>query len=396
MGLNRYHRKCIRVPVRILRSTQVENSNWVTLNFSKNRLQEIPKYQFVRIFVRHVDLSHNRIVHIHEKAFAMSDYVETLRLNDNKLKSLSDHAFSLLPKLQYLDLSGNPLEAVDFDAILPLTNNLKILRISRIPAQSSFFNELKLSSSSGVQELEMKENGFTSLQTTVLKQLPHLKIVDLSGNAIESISDDTFEHNPNLTSIYLANNSLKSVPQFVSKSVKLLDLSGNKINAVEMFAFAEVPSLQKVLLQGNNISSVDHDAFCGSNLSVVNLTYNKLKFFPSCALNTTSSDHPLLLLEYNPIVCNCSVSLLDQSPSWSVVVTVCKDEMANTTMKVQDYLANFKCEHQECPKHCDEQRRKPKSILKASWKVSPVHGSENAAGTLHLSQLVITIMAIFV
>ena len=60
-----------------------------------------------------LDLSFNRIRHVHRSAFVGLGRVDEIRLNDNALLGIPTHTLALTPDVQVWDLSGNEVEVLE-------------------------------------------------------------------------------------------------------------------------------------------------------------------------------------------------------------------------------------------------------------------------------------------
>ncbi|ELT92887.1 hypothetical protein CAPTEDRAFT_204934 [Capitella teleta] len=81
----------------------------------------------------------------------------------------------------------------------------------------------------------------------------------------------------------LKNLSLLEIPQNISSDTKQLILVSNNISIVRNDALGYLPFLARLELGRNRISAIEDHAFRGTNLKMLQVQYNKLKWFPNLA-----------------------------------------------------------------------------------------------------------------
>ena len=188
------------------------------LNLRGNRLQQLtaPNWTPLATSLLALDLSANRLAQLDGGDGGLGSLSELRRLDlsNNTLHHIHYAAFDGLgARLAELDLSGNRLEYVPADALSPLSGSLRRLDLSANYVTSigtAAFGDLvrlealRLSNMATLQTVDRDAlaslNG--SLQTLVMANnrrwrsgdagrivagLPHLRHVDLSGNALETI-----------------------------------------------------------------------------------------------------------------------------------------------------------------------------------------------------------------
>ncbi|XVE65366.1 hypothetical protein DITRI_Ditri07aG0175000 [Diplodiscus trichospermus] len=123
--------------------------------------------------------------------------------NCTKLRTSPD--FKILPQLEELDLRGtSSLKDIKAESLNHLTDQLRILRLSKV--------------------------AFGGIQSSLLEKLKKLEVLDLSGEAVESLP--SLDGLSNLRQLLLRGcSSLKALPSLKSLShLEVLDLSGTKVS----------------------------------------------------------------------------------------------------------------------------------------------------------------------
>ncbi|XP_030746529.1 carboxypeptidase N subunit 2-like [Sitophilus oryzae] len=98
----------------------------------------------------------------------------------------------------------------------------------------------------------------------MIRLLPSVETIDLSGNQLRRIPFKTDLWVPKLSKLMLADNSLfipKKRPLMRSMSVKMLMLSRNGISRLYPMTFSKLPSLQVLYLDGNKLKMIQPEVF---------------------------------------------------------------------------------------------------------------------------------------
>ncbi|MBU0631389.1 GNAT family N-acetyltransferase [bacterium] len=190
-----------------------------------------------------------------------------------------------------IDLSGRKIEELPQDFGL-LTNlialNLSNNRLTTLP--DSMQNLSKLSN------LDIRRNSFTVLppvikhmelrsinassnnlrDVSVLRECPHVRVLDLSGNVLKNIDNSINEENE-LRALSLASNLIHDLKNVFSslKNVQRLNISDNVIKELPS-TVKELLSLEEIDASQNQIEKID-DAFFELDVENVDLSSNQLK-----------------------------------------------------------------------------------------------------------------------
>lgn len=221
--------KLIEVAFDALRDTK----NLQVFLASRNQLQEIPVDLFSYLKnLRMVDLSRNKIRFLPEFLFK-EEGLEHLDLSHNHLgrMPLGSLSASAASTVTFLDLSHNSIAIVDEDLlskfkdlrILDLSNN-KLVELE--PSQFGTLTKLRSLDLSNNQQLIGESNHvFLGLQHS----LQHLKLDNVSLDGVPELLL------PNLLTLSLGYNSLRSLPPEMATNVSLLrelELRGNDFSLV--------------------------------------------------------------------------------------------------------------------------------------------------------------------
>lgn len=209
-----------------------------------------------------------------------------------------------------------------------------------VDISSSFFRVLLQSllekKEQNRKHLDLGNNPIFKITLSPLVHLHALEILNLSNNAIHSISLDLSKpvsskvkrHRsiwrngfPFLKVLILQRNKLSGIPKelWKLKSLKSLDLSFNEISQIALFDFHNCRQLENIYLNNNKIFRIHSGAFESlKKLQVVDLSYNALVTILPMMLIALKLPHLEIGLAGNPWQCDCNVILLQNvlSESW--------------------------------------------------------------------------------
>lgn len=178
--------------------------------------------------------------------------------------------------------------------------------------------------------------------THVPPNLPHnIKVLDLSDNIVNILSDNSFVKYEYLEILYMRNNSLRVIKSkaFARMSILLyldlsfnnldnipstifndlsalltLSLQGNRITVIEKHTFQNVSYLTNLFLAGNHIEHIDPEAFKGLyRLQRLELQNNALTKLDAQTVQYFSINLKEIKLYNNRWYCDCSLRWL---PKW--------------------------------------------------------------------------------
>ena len=150
-----------------------------------------------------------------------------------------------------------------------------------------------------------------------------LKYIDLSNNAMESVSSRMFRYLPYLESVTLSNNSLYRMEAYDvtflslfkhNEALKMVDLSNNKLLYLPSNTFAENTYIQELRMAGNDFQQLALNISHIVNLRHIDVRSNRMKYLdkPSQRLLETlfqnqhdKNDSFEILLAGNPFSCEC-------------------------------------------------------------------------------------------
>ncbi|KAF7269746.1 hypothetical protein GWI33_017264 [Rhynchophorus ferrugineus] len=252
--------------------------------------------------ISELDLSQNSIRTLGESLEKL-EKLRFLDLSFNELTKVNNLHFATLSRLEKLVLKHNQLQ--HFQAsIFENKTQLRVVDVS--------YNDLNEITVFNVPRLQYLNVGYNSLVTVILRNLPNLREVHLNDNNFAEISPDDFESLPNLFTINLSGNKLFIIDRLFRNipTVRYLDLSRNAISNLSGNTFNNLTDLRTLDLANNALTSLNGDPFLSLEyLEVLNLSSNALEslsYFslePLQSLRTLDvSSNKLKFIEYDVIL----------------------------------------------------------------------------------------------
>ncbi|XP_040913367.1 toll-like receptor 7 [Toxotes jaculatrix] len=295
-----------------------------TLDVSRNNIFFLHSRFLNLSELRCLNLSGNAMSQsLNGSEFTYLTNLQYLDFSFNRLDLLYSTAFQELKSLVVLDISNNNhyFESEGLTHMLNFTRNLKNLKIllmNHNKISTSTNTELE---SESIERLEFRDNRLDMLwrdgdtrYVNYFKKLLNLTVLDISNNNLNFIPDQVFTSLPDkLSELYIKNNKLKSFVwenlQFLH-SLRVLDLSGNSLETVPHMLSNCTKSLKKLILHKNQILKIAQDFLKGAySLKYLDLSFNHIQHiekssFPDDVVNKMD----MLLLHKNRFLCTCNAT----------------------------------------------------------------------------------------
>lgn len=238
------------------------------------------------------------------------DKLETVDLADNNIWGLPTGSLCHTPILRTLNLSRNNIVEVSEIGLTEGQNprdgcqllHLKTLDLSYNKISSFLPQDLSLAP--GLQSLNLRGNRLSVLSDQSLTGLWSLSVLDLSDNHLAALPPTIFHQSNNLQKLFLQNNSLSLLsPDLLSglDNLLLLNLSRNDISShlLSESIFSGLTKLVALDMSHNSLTKLHADLLKEQqSLQILNLQYNLLaNIAPNC-LSSLLNLH-ILLLSHN-------------------------------------------------------------------------------------------------
>ena len=247
------------------------------VGLSKFKLDPDTRYNTCRQFSR-LDLDGYNITVIPEKYFYDHSQLEVLNLADNQIQELRPIIFKTLTNLKTLDLHHNKLKKLDVNLLSPLVN-LRRLKLDgnknlTFSDQNPFKNNLKL------QELNMADCGFDSLDKNIFSSLTELKTLGLYRNNLSELPVELIKNNIQLEQLTIGRNKLTFLDDEVFRplpKLKMLKLYKNEIKELPANIFKNNKELVELRINSNQLKRLPAGIFDNNTkLEYLSISFNSI------------------------------------------------------------------------------------------------------------------------
>lgn len=207
--------------------------------------------------------------------------VQMLDLSRNQVQNLTEETLAYRTGFRRLDLHANRIRFIQ-PGLFKDMPDLKVLDLSRNHLNVFALSKIQVGPLTAVESLDLSGNGlYTGMSDYFLGDSPSLENLSLSSNSITRISRDTFSGLSALTKISLHNNVILEIEDGAFDSLDRLaelDLSKNSISCITDFDLCSL----KVLDLSRNSMELFQSAGSAQvyKLARLDLSENKLSYFP--------------------------------------------------------------------------------------------------------------------
>uniref|UniRef100_A0A4W2DXY4 protein-serine/threonine phosphatase n=1 Tax=Bos indicus x Bos taurus TaxID=30522 RepID=A0A4W2DXY4_BOBOX len=248
-------RNCLEnVPEWVCESRKLE-----VLDIGHNQICELPARLFCNSSLRKLLAGHNRMARLPESLERTS--VEVLDVQHNQLLELPPSLLMKADSLRFLNASANKLETLPPATLSEETNSI-------------------------LQELYLTNNNLTDKCVSLLTGHPHLKVLHMAYNRLQSFPASKMAKLEELEEIDLSGNKLKAVPTTIMNCRRMHTVTAHS-NCIEVFPeVMQLPEIKCVDLSCNELSEVTLPENLPPKLQELDLTGN-----PRLALDHRTLDN---------------------------------------------------------------------------------------------------------
>ncbi|XP_040078646.2 relaxin receptor 1 [Ixodes scapularis] len=226
-------------------------ANATALDLSGNTFLELEMMTFPLMpDMKVLLLSYSQVAYIGEDAFKNLPKLRDLFLVANNIRNLSAGTFRSSSDLERMILSHNPISDMSPDAFEGLqqlkTLDLRNCAIKRLhPDLFKHFKELT--------ELMLDNNQIEAIEPNQFHQLEKLHMLSLTGNRLTRITTNGLS---GLTSLHILNLAFNRISVLVTpftelKSLRILNLEGNNLDVIPNETFWPLGNMQSLNLRKN-------------------------------------------------------------------------------------------------------------------------------------------------
>lgn len=350
--------------------TDALKKNVKVLNLANNGLTFIPADVISNLEVlQSLDISGNPIP---ESQFAedvfrsVGDTLEVLTIGHPTLSTWPEH-LKHLQMLKKLNVSEGSFYILPERAFYGFEGSLRQLVIQKtnlisIPfaiGRLTFLDTLHFDHNKKVGDIGLRVPAISgllpylsnvSLQDDNAHTLPEslvyfekLKNLDVSGNDLEFVSDQSAKNIKSVTSLSMRNSNISRIPGSLHtmSSLQFLDLSGNSIHSLERDDLSGLQDLEVLFLNDNPILYLNKEVFAYLfNLRAIYLGNTNLTTIP-CAIGGIKQDRALIDFTGNKIECNCDIKWIDHWIHDDDMDLTFRGECSTIETSIQDYITNY-------------------------------------------------------
>ncbi|XP_042521949.1 toll-like receptor 9 isoform X1 [Dipodomys spectabilis] len=297
-----------------------------TLDLSRNYLVTIQAEMFTHLsYLQCLSLSHNSIAQtVNGSQFTPLVNLRVLDLSHNKLDLYYSQSFKELPRLEALDLSFNNQafgmqgigHNLSFVAFLP---HLRILSLAYNDINSRVSPQLR---STSLHTLDFRGNVVSrmwaegDLYLRFFQGLKVLQQLDLSKNQLHTLLPRTLDHLPKSLKVLRLRDNFLAFFNWTGldclPNLEVLDLAGNKLKALSNDTHLNSSRLQVLDLSNNLITSVAPGFFVlAVQLQKLNLSHNYLKTVEASWFGSLAKNLQTLDVRTNPLHCACGACFVE-------------------------------------------------------------------------------------
>ena len=157
--------------------------------------------------------------------------------------------------------------------------------------------------SSNIKDLNLFTNSIYQIPDAI-KMIHSLNTVDLGGNSIQRLEENTLASLPNLIGLKLDHNKISSIDKNAFarlENLQILNLGGNRISEIERGSFNQNRKLQAIRLDANQITNIVGIFSDLPSLKWLNISDNKIQKFdyhlmPRSDLNENARNQEICVL----------------------------------------------------------------------------------------------------
>lgn len=282
-------------------SVEALPSTLKVLSLSSNNFSRIPIEVLINCTeLSYLNMGYNSLVHIEANSFVgWGSELQTLLLRNNKISDLTFGAFNGLDSIKEISLSFNDIHNVHPMVFENVSRSLKILELS-FSIYSEDYPQEAISYLTELMWLGLDNNNLKLIPDDSLSTLFELTYINLSFNRLTLIPVQLFmaDVHRNLLEIDLSYNAIEKISAQTFSGLELLqliNLSSNKIKCMEKLSFYNLPYLTYIDLTHNQLRNLSESVFeFLPNLLSIDLMFNNLFTFSlKCFKQVSNASTPL-------------------------------------------------------------------------------------------------------
>ncbi|XP_012581249.1 PREDICTED: PH domain leucine-rich repeat-containing protein phosphatase 1 [Condylura cristata] len=240
------------------------------VDVSRNRLENVPEWVCESRKLEVLDIAHNQICELPARLLCNSS-LRKLLAGHNQLARLPERLDRT--SVEVLDVQHNQLLELP-PSLLMKADSLRFLNASANKLEALPPATLSEETSSILQELYLTNNNLTDKCVPLLTGHPHLKVLHVAYNRLQSFPASKMAKLEELEEIDVSGNKLKAVPTTITSCRRLHTVIAHS-NCIEVFPeVMQLPEIKCVDLSCNELSEVTLPENLPPKLQELDLTGN--------------------------------------------------------------------------------------------------------------------------
>ncbi|XP_013012530.2 PH domain leucine-rich repeat-containing protein phosphatase 1 [Cavia porcellus] len=240
------------------------------MDVSRNRLENVPEWVFESRKLEVLDIGHNQICDLPARLFCNSS-LRKLLAGHNQLARLPERLERT--SVEVLDVQHNQLVELPPNLLLK-ADSLRFLNASANKLENLPPATLSEETNSILQELYLTNNNLTDKCVPLLTGHPHLKILHMAYNRLQSFPASKMAKLEELEEIDISGNKLKAIPTTILNCRRMHTVIAHS-NCIEVFPeVMQLPEIKCVDLSCNELSEVTLPENLPPKLQELDLTGN--------------------------------------------------------------------------------------------------------------------------
>ncbi|XP_053509120.1 osteomodulin [Ictalurus furcatus] len=199
-------------------------------------------------------------------------HIHHLYLQFNNIEAITAEPFTNATSLREINLSHNNLRKVGKDAFN------KLQHLTRLHLEHNNLEEVPPSLPKTLQILHLGFNKISKIPSNTIRDLINITMLDLCSNRLtdEGIKGKVLSGFKSLIQVNMCNNKLKTMPADLPASLLQLSLENNSITSIPEGYFRKTPNIMSLRVSHNKIKTIPYKTFNLTQLMELNLGYNQL------------------------------------------------------------------------------------------------------------------------
>ena len=290
----------------ITANTFVGLSSLETLSLTENRLDQIssdafqatPALENLHLFentltsieigtfknlngLHDLELSNNYITLLNPGVFENLENLTEIKMARNNLEVLKTNSFVNMPKLRLVNIAYNNIKVIEDDAFFSIPH---LHEVNLMHNEISVWNPRAFKNIAKIGKINLEGNQLKTIQSQAFHNL-NVKFIDFKDNLITKIEVDGFQGLDSLEYLGLSGNSIEELSKEIFNhlgNLKCIDFVNNKVQKTELLQ--QLPKVQFIFTESDfTDSEFRFCSFVKFKIPIEEICFNEamLRFFPT-------------------------------------------------------------------------------------------------------------------